>query len=74
MTKTIEAVYENGILRPVEPLEGIENHRRVTITVHAPEGGRPLDGWVGGLSDEDAARMRQVIEEEFEQVNPDEWK
>lgn len=74
MTKTIEAIYADGVLKPLEPLAGIENNRRVTITVQSTEPGRPLEGWQGGLSDEDAGLMRKVIEEEFEQVNPDEWK
>jgi predicted DNA-binding antitoxin AbrB/MazE fold protein len=74
MTKTIEAIYSDGVLKPLEPLSGIENNRRVTVTVQVAEPGRPLEGWVGGVSDDDATTMRRVIEEEFEQVNPDEWK
>jgi predicted DNA-binding antitoxin AbrB/MazE fold protein len=32
MSKPIEAIYENGVLRPLEPL-GLEEHQRVTITI-----------------------------------------
>jgi len=32
MTKTIEAVYENGVLRPAEPLP-LKEHQIVTVTV-----------------------------------------
>jgi predicted DNA-binding antitoxin AbrB/MazE fold protein len=32
MSKQIEAIYENGVLRPLEPL-GLEEHLRVTITI-----------------------------------------
>ncbi len=32
MTKTLEAVYENGLLRPLEPLP-LEEHQRVLVTV-----------------------------------------
>jgi len=32
MSKPIEAIYENGILRPLEPL-ALEEHQRVTITI-----------------------------------------
>jgi len=32
MTRTLEAVYENGVLRPLEPL-ALEEHQRVQVTV-----------------------------------------
>jgi predicted DNA-binding antitoxin AbrB/MazE fold protein len=35
MTKTLQAIYENGVLRPLEPLP-LEEHQRVTVTVSDP--------------------------------------
>ncbi|MFN0171943.1 MAG: antitoxin family protein [Bryobacteraceae bacterium] len=35
MTKTLQAVYENGVLRPLEPLP-LEEHQQVTVTVSDP--------------------------------------
>jgi predicted DNA-binding antitoxin AbrB/MazE fold protein len=32
MGKQVEAIYENGVLRPLVPL-GLEEHQRVTITI-----------------------------------------
>ena len=32
MSKQIEAIYENGVLRPIEPLS-LDEHQRVTITI-----------------------------------------
>jgi len=32
MTRQVEAVYENGMLRPLEPLS-LDEHQRVTLTV-----------------------------------------
>jgi predicted DNA-binding antitoxin AbrB/MazE fold protein len=74
MQKTIEAIYENGVLRPIQPLDWLEEKGRVTLTVSAPDTPGPLHGWVGGISDQDAEIMRRVIDEEFGQVNPDDWK
>jgi predicted DNA-binding antitoxin AbrB/MazE fold protein len=74
MQKTIEAIYENGVLRPTEPLDWLKEKGRVTLTLSAPDVPGPLRDFVGGISDEDAAIMRKVIEDEFEQVNPDDWK
>lgn len=36
MSKQIEAIYENGVLHPLEPLD-LDEHQRVTITI-AEEG------------------------------------
>lgn len=36
MARQFEAVYENGVLRPLEPLSFPE-HERLTITVHDPD-------------------------------------
>jgi predicted DNA-binding antitoxin AbrB/MazE fold protein len=33
MTITVEAVYESGVLRPLEPLDALREHERVRITV-----------------------------------------
>lgn len=74
MQRTIEAIYSNGVLRPLAPVDFLDENGRVTLTVTVPDGERPLAGWVGGLSDADAKEMLRVIDAEFEQVNPDEWK
>jgi predicted DNA-binding antitoxin AbrB/MazE fold protein len=74
MTRTIDAVYENGTLRPLEPIGWLAENARVTVTVHAQPESKPLAGWVGGMSDEDAREMREIIEAEFGRVNPDDWK
>jgi predicted DNA-binding antitoxin AbrB/MazE fold protein len=39
MTLTVEAVYENGVLKPVEPLT-LKEHARVQITI------APATNWV----------------------------
>lgn len=75
MTRRIEALYENGILRPLEPIEGVAEHSRVTVTLEL-EGSRahPFADLIGTLPDEDAREMMQAIEEEFERVDVEEWK
>ena len=73
MTRTLDAVYENGVFRPVEPLEGIDENSRVRIQVDT--GTRhPLADAIGILSDEDAAEMRRLIEEEFETIDARDWQ
>ncbi len=52
MTKTLQAVYENGVLRPLEPLP-LEEHQRVTVTVSDP-----AEQW---LDHEYMERLRQDV-------------
>jgi predicted DNA-binding antitoxin AbrB/MazE fold protein len=33
MSVTIEAIYEGGVLKPLSPLAGVEEHERVLLTV-----------------------------------------
>lgn len=74
MTRTINAIYEGGVLRPLETLEGIAEHARLTLTVESVQASRDGVGdCVGILPDEDAAEMRRIIEDEFERVDQGEW-
>ncbi len=74
MTRTINAVYQGGVLRPLESLAGLEENARVRLTVESVEGNAgSLADCIGSMPDEDADEMRRIIECEFEQVNPAEW-
>ena len=41
MHKRLEAIYENGVLRPLEPVD-LEEHQRVTVTIEE-NGARFID-------------------------------
>jgi predicted DNA-binding antitoxin AbrB/MazE fold protein len=70
MTQTLEAVYENGVFRPLSEPAGVAEHARVTISVIAESAGPPLD-LVGSLPHEDAEEMRAIIQREFSRVDPE---
>jgi predicted DNA-binding antitoxin AbrB/MazE fold protein len=71
----VEAIYEEGVLRPVQPLEGIAEHCRVRVTVEIDEAAaHPLADCVGILPDEDADEMLRIVQDAFERVDPDEWQ
>ncbi len=36
MTKRLEAIYENGVLRPLQPVD-LQEHQRVMVTLSVPE-------------------------------------
>jgi predicted DNA-binding antitoxin AbrB/MazE fold protein len=45
MTKTVEAVYENGVLKLPEPLP-IPEKTQVTVTIHARLSDSERDAWL----------------------------
>ncbi len=45
MSKTVDAVYENGVLRPLEPL-GLREHQRVTVTVEEAPVTQSDESWL----------------------------
>ena len=49
MTKTIMVVYEHGVLRPVEPLDGLPEAQPLTVTIElmADEESDPIDQVIG---------------------------
>jgi len=74
MVRNVEAIYENGVLRPLTPLRGLAEHTRLHLSITESAGPHPLEGSIGVISDEDAAQMKKAIEEAFEKVEPDEWR
>lgn len=69
MKKVIHAIYEHGVLRPLEPLEGLQENSEVELVVQGIAPYHPLDEIFGILPKEDADEIRRIIEEEFEKVN-----
>jgi len=74
MKETLEAVYENGVFRPLKRPEGIAEHRQVTLTVTAEGKPSSLADVAGRISPDDAREMREIVEREFERVDAREWQ
>ena len=72
MRRTLEAVYENGVLRPLQPLTWLSESETVAVTIERYR--HPLADCTGILPDQAAEEMRRVISDEFEKVDPDEWR
>lgn len=74
MTRRINAIYEGGVLRPLQALDGLDEHTQVRVTIETIDtSGDGITGCVGTLPDEDAEELRQIVEREFEQVDQNEW-
>lgn len=71
--QTIEAIYENGVLRPLEPLDGLAEHSKVKVTIEYKAEPHPLMQFAGILNNEEAAELLNIIEEEFKRVDPNAW-
>ncbi len=70
MPKTVEAIYDEGVRRPLKPIKGLKKHQRVSIIMEKPSKKKhPLAGLCRILPDKDAAEMRKIINEEFEKVD-----
>jgi predicted DNA-binding antitoxin AbrB/MazE fold protein len=60
MTTTVEAIYENGLLRPLAALP-LKEHQRVTVTVKDQESDKEeMLAWL-----KRTAALRQSIREKF---------
>jgi predicted DNA-binding antitoxin AbrB/MazE fold protein len=74
MKETLKAVFENGVFRPLRRPKGLAERHEVTLTVTVDEGSSSLVDFAGRISSDDAREMREVIEREFERVDPCEWQ
>ena len=65
MERTLPAVYEHGVLTPLEPLD-LPERQRVIITIHGPAPESPdetLKAWhrvYEGLSEEEVAQVEAI--------------
>jgi predicted DNA-binding antitoxin AbrB/MazE fold protein len=65
MMQTIDATYENGVLKPLQPLD-LPEHQRVSITIHIPvmeTAEQTLNRWeqvYAGLTDEEVAEVEAI--------------
>lgn len=76
MKQTVEAVYENGVLRPLTPLKGLREHVhvRVTLDEETPSpNGADFDQLLGGWPEDelDDGFEEWVVEERKKNLIPD---
>jgi predicted DNA-binding antitoxin AbrB/MazE fold protein len=68
MPLTVEAIYENGVLKPVQPLP-LEEHKKVRVTVERAltwaERTAGMIGWKGDAATFDRLMAEAEEDEEF---------
>lgn len=71
MSHTIEVIFENNVFKPVQPVEGIQEHERVVAIISHYIKKEGLQDLVGTLSSDEAKEMLTLIDEEFGKVEGD---
>lgn len=72
MPRTIEVIYEDNVLKPLKPIEGLKEHERMVVILYPRPSKAGLQKLVGTLTHEEAEAMRKLIDEEFEKIEG-EW-
>jgi predicted DNA-binding antitoxin AbrB/MazE fold protein len=72
MTDTIEAIYENNVLKPIGLLKGLKEHEKVTVIIRTHPVRKGLREISGKLTHAEAKEMQRLIDEEFEKIEG-EW-
>lgn len=63
MSRTLEAIYEGGVFRPLTAVSEVPDGARVLLTVRKPSDKDALRKLSGSLSVEDAQEMMHTIRE-----------
>lgn len=74
MVRTIRAIYEEGVFRPLDSFEGLPDRTTVRLRVEtAASDGASLSSFAGLWSEQEADEITAIVEAEFEGVDPREW-
>jgi predicted DNA-binding antitoxin AbrB/MazE fold protein len=73
MIQQVSAIYENGLLRPLHNPNLPENSQVNLVIESNLNSPHPLLQFAGILSDQEAQEIETIINQEFNQVNKDEW-
>jgi hypothetical protein len=71
MQETIEAIYENGVLKPLKPLPWLTQNARVLVTVSSITATHPVDDVLGPTDPETAPETTPLMPGENETSGPD---
>ena len=66
MTRMVEAVFEDGVIKPLEPIRGFCEHEKMTVILCPRPKKGALRKLAGTLTHKEAAEMLKSIDSEFE--------
>ncbi len=74
MSKPFRAIYENGVFRPLESIEGLNDRSTVHLRFEtSPAGSGFLSDLAGMWTEQEAEEIEALIEAVFEKVDSREW-
>lgn len=71
MSKPIQVIYEDNVLKPLSPLTGLREHEKAIILICRSKNKRKLKEIAGTLSHEEAEEMKKIVEDAFERTEGD---
>ncbi|MDI6792213.1 MAG: antitoxin family protein [bacterium] len=74
MPQTIEVIYEGNVLKPLMPVEGLQEHERAVAILWPRTPKKNLRKLAGMLPREDSKAMRKFIDKEFEWTDKEDQK
>ena len=71
MPRTIEVIYEDNVLKPLTPVEGLREHERLVVILCHRMAKEGLLELAGTLTHEEADAMQELMDAEFERTESD---
>lgn len=68
MKRMIEVIYEDDVLKPLTPIEGLEKRERTWVILYSRPNKKVLHELVGTLTHKESEEMQKLIDEEFEKI------
>jgi predicted DNA-binding antitoxin AbrB/MazE fold protein len=62
MSRTIEVVYEDNVLKPLTPIEGLREHEKIVIILCPHPTKEGLRELAGTLTHEEASAMQKLFD------------
>ncbi|MEW5898426.1 MAG: antitoxin family protein [Bacillota bacterium] len=72
MSRLIEVIYNDNVLKPLAPITELKNNERAWVILCPRPKREALRELVGTLTHEEAEEMQRLIDEEFEKIEG-EW-
>ncbi len=72
MAKMIEVIYEDEVLKPLDPVKGLKKHAHAWVILCPQPERKALHELVGTLTHEEAQKMQKLVDKEFEKIEG-EW-
>ncbi len=71
MNRMIEVIYQDDVLKPMNPIDGLKKNQKMWVIVCSSFGKAGLEELIGTLTPEEAENMQRDIDKEFSTIEGD---